>query len=394
MSLRRIVAVLSLTVYCHGALAAGPSGASPYFSIRPQGVNAVRDLIGWQQLIHLSERDIWYGAFAITGEYTQSFKPNAIARSLFGNDLQCISNGAILGISGSRASTRGANDWLADYFGLPTDFQGTMTLRPRIRNVIADVALYFGLDSWVENLYFRIDIPLVHTRWNLNFCENVINAGSNSYSPGYFSSNESGNSVSNLLTNATDFFTGCKAPTLTNQNGSTVTFEKLAAARWSGAQCCHGLDATRLADIALILGYDFISYEDYHFGVLVRALAPTGNKPCGLYTFEPIAGNGGSWELGGGISSHIMLWNDEYSDATLQLYVDANVTHLFNAHQCRVFDLCGKPNSRYMLASKLTTQTNGLDGNTVAGTLGSTNVQTASNYQFDNQFAPVANLTR
>src|SRR5439155_22909154 len=67
---------------------------------------------------------------------------------------------------------------------------------------------------------------------------------------------------------------------------------------------------------------------------------------------------------------------------------------LFNAHQCRVFDLCGKPNSRYMLASKLTTQTNGLDGNTVTGTLGSTNVQTASNYQFDNQFAPVANLTR
>jgi hypothetical protein len=127
-----------------------------------------------------------------------------------------------------------------------------------------------------------------------------------------------------------------------------------------------------LSDIQADFGWNFLNDEDYHLGLFVRAVAPTGNRPHGQYLFEPMIGNGHAWELGGGLTSHAILWrSEEKADQHFGLYVDANVTHLFNAKQCRFFDLCGKPWSRYNLAFK-------------TYTTGGTNFV---------EFAPVADLT-
>jgi hypothetical protein len=39
-------------------------------------------------------------------------------------------------------------DWLADYFGLPCDYQSTVSFKPSISNVILDYSFYLGLYSW------------------------------------------------------------------------------------------------------------------------------------------------------------------------------------------------------------------------------------------------------
>ena len=109
--------------------------------------------------------------------------------------------------------------------------------------------------------------------------------------------------------------------------------------------------------------------------------------------FEPIVGNGNHWALGAGLTFHYTLWEDECNDREFGFYLDANFTHLFNARQCRVFDLClPGENSRYMLAEKLVAPVGpNLWASTDAG--GVMNA-TQPNAQFAREFAPVANLTK
>jgi hypothetical protein len=370
------------------ALAPAITYATPYFSIRSQGVNAVRELVGWQEFINRCSVEPFYGAIAATVEYTQSFRPSTIAQCLFDEDVSCGSPcGSTLYISGSRADVRGVRDWLADYFGLPTDFKSAIDFKPRIQNLIVDSNFYLGLDEFAAGLYARINLPIAWTRWTLNARERDITAGSNPYAPGYFTSRVDGVPRTNLLNQALDFFTGLGSPLLYNQDNTQVVFQKLACSKWAACQC-SSLCKTALADIVLVFGYNILCTEDSHAGINIRVSGPTGNKPRGEFLFEPIVGNGGSWEVGGGLSTHAILWESEDSQATFSVYFDANITHLFKTNQMRCFDLCGQgPNSRYMLAQKMFTPS----APTLEGSDGVTT--TPSTVEFANEFAPVANLT-
>lgn len=365
--------------------------ATPYYSIRSQGVNTVREMVGWEDRINRCDKKCFYGAFYAAGDLMRSFNPGRIAQCLFGPDLI---NQSTLTISGSRASARGANDWLADYFGLPTDFVSTVTFTPHINNFVADLGFYLGINDVAQGFYMRLHFPITHTRWNLRVTEKVTTPGINGYTAGYFSSLAINRG--NLLSEATDFFSG-SVPTIPADtvNSINVTFNPLKASKWATDGCggdCRTMDSTRLADIEAIVGYNIICCDDYYLGFNIRTEAPTGNAPTGEFLFEPIVGNGAHWTLGAGISSRYIVWRNE-CDSSLGFYLDANFTHLFNALQRRSFDLCGKPNSRYMLAERLWIPTQGLAG---CGTVPDVTVcasPTLSLYQFNNQFTPVANLT-
>ena len=59
-----------------------------------------------------------------------------------------------------------------------------------------------------------------------------------------------------------------------------------------------------LADIDVILGYNLINDDCYHFGIFALAVLPTGKKRKNLFILDPVVGNGKHVELGGGISAH------------------------------------------------------------------------------------------
>jgi hypothetical protein len=110
----------------------------------------------------------------------------------------------------------------------------------------------------------------------------------------------------------------------------------------------------KFADIHLQLGYDFYKHDDKHFGVYAKAVIPTGTKLDDCWaenTFAPTVGNGRHFELGGGISGHMQLWEGDDSEFTA--YVDGYMTHMFKATQRRTFDLPGLPMSRYALVKDL-----------------------------------------
>jgi len=430
--------VLSLLLISSSSAMLAHSEATPYFNARSQSANLALEMVGQEGYINRYESDGNYTVFSLTPAYQQSFRQGDIACCLFGSDLVKSGDCSQLNISGSQVPNRGSKDWLADYFGLPTDFKSTIQFNPRISNVLVDANFFFGLDEWWHpGMYFRMHIPFVHTRWELDYCE-TSSKGVKDHPFGYFSGNNPtefsttgiGNKNSELLSKASDFFSDCKAPNLSNKllNGPITTFNKdlpstacddliaqldtityndcivfepLNYARWAGCDCSP-LTKSGVADWRFTLGYNAYMSDKFHVGFGLTGAAPTGNRPHGQFLFEPIIGNGNHWELGGQFTSHYRFCRSEDENKGFTAYLDVNLTHLFKTRQTRSFDLKGKPNSRYMLAQKFgetttlgtaalqrclrNTNESGLRGTVL------TDVR-ESPAQFKNVFAPVANLT-
>ncbi len=341
---------------------------------RSASVNAARELAGWEHLVSVYTSDTTYNVFAITPEVTLSFRPERIAQCFFGDDIIECEN--TLTIAGSQRPDRSSMAWLADYFGLPTDYESRVRFEPSTSNVLVDFDWYVGWDTYLPGLYFRIHAPIVYSRWNLDLCESFITTGSNAYAPGYF--NAEGAPRIQLVDNFTQFIGGKQVPKM-----SGLTFHPLNHAKMA----CSAQTITRLSDIEMAFGWNVLHNEDYHLGGNIRCAIPTGNSPQGEFLFEPIVGNGHHWELGGGISTHIIIWDNEKTEEQAGLYLDANITHLFASDQMRSFDLCHKQNSRYMLAERINVPIT----QSLRGVVNGENIIPTA--QFKQEVTPVANLT-
>lgn len=350
---------------------------SPYFGFRSQGINLAREFAGWQQHTYKYNVRNWHGSFFLAPSYTQSTNGNAISSILFGPDLQHPENccDEFIKISGSQVPLRNKHDWLADYFGLPTDFQSKIAIDPRIRNFILDMDLFLAFNWKCHNIFVQIHAPYVYSKWQLNFDETIMNKGSKDYTALYMT--PASVSRNNLLRSASAFFAG-QTPNL----GQSVIFDPLCCSKISND--CENQHASHIADLQINIGTFPITDEEYHVGVALRTVIPTGTEINGEYTFQPIVGNGHHWELGGYGNIYVMLWQNEAETKKLTGHALAYLTYMFKTSQTRCFDLFDKPNSRYMLAQHLESSPREqpqLSGNSNAGT------------EFQNEFAPVANIT-
>jgi len=296
------------------------------------------------------------------------------------DDACCFIN-----IAGSQTPNRCACDWLADYFGLPTDYKSVICFKPEISNFLVNFSFYLGLDEWVKGLYLKFWGPVVHTIWDLNMCECIIDDGQNNHWPGYFNGNLEGTEPDlygikrlHLVSSFTSFIRGCGFI-----NVNDISFTPLHYAK----MCCSRQTKTALADFRMAVGWNCICKDSYQVGLNVQTAAPTGNRPEAFCFFEPIVGNGKHWEIGGGVNGRWTFWQNEDETTSGALLIDANITHLMGTKQVRTFDLCGKPFSRYMLAEKLATPISDLQAGPTEQQLD------APNKQFKGIYAPVANFS-
>ncbi len=312
-------------------------GPKTFFTTRSQGVNAAIELAGWQQLINLSDKECNYGTLAIIPTYSRSFDSCAIEKFLLGSCSE-------LRFTGSRVPDRDPSDIMADYFGLPSDFVSTVRFEPQITNFVFDVDFYQGLDAWWPGGYVRINMPICHTKWDLDLQEcgaELVSSNTNvNFEPaGYWGPErvivkpESKNQLYNSVKQA---FT------------ATKSYGDLAVPMQYGKIWGRQL-MTRIADLQMAVGWNFLRGRDYHFGFNIRGTIPTGNAPSAEYLFEPIAGNMRHGELGGGLTTHYIFWRSTGDCHALGFYLDANITHLFTNRQKRSFDLRRCSGSRYML---------------------------------------------
>jgi hypothetical protein len=346
-----------------------------FISPHSPSINVARHMLGTQEIIN----DEIYNQenrrlFSITPELTLSFRPERIAECLFGQAIVPCSN--VFYIQGSQVADRDNHAWLADYFGLPTDFQSRIKVDPMVSNAVIDLQCYLSFDTYLPGLYMYFYAPLIYTHWDLGFCETLITTGSHAHDPGYF--NAIGIPREGLLENFSSFISGKEAP-----RGNDLIFNKITHAKMDYPSA----HLFKLADIQGTLGWNILRNQRYHLGGGVTFLIPTGNRPEGAYLFEPIAGNGHHAQLGGSLSTHITVWQDNGTQEKVGIYFDATITHVFGSQQKRSFDLCHNPNSRYMLAEKITPPiTNNLRG-FVNGEL------ITPSAQYQKEVIPLANLT-
>lgn len=342
------------------------------FIPRSQGANTARELIGWQFDLFKPYFIENYATVALTAEYTSSFKANRIANTLFCTN--CLT------FSGSQAHRNNGVDIIADNFGLPTDFKGTLFIKPRIQNYIVDLNLFFGLSDICQGLYLRVHGPLTHTKWSLGLDECLPCAGKfrgqDMFPDCYmYSATPADIPGSNFcfihnavnptviiapLTEANQVPYNCTTHSIREALSGDFTFGDMTE-RWKyGRFDFCSRNKTALADVDIILGYNFLETDFAHFGLYVQTVAPTGNRPKAKYIFEPIAGNGKHWELGVGVTGHLLLYDDFFIDGyTAGFYFEGNVTNIFKTHQKRSFDF--KRNgllSRYTLLKEFDVDNN------------------------------------
>lgn len=375
-----------------------------YFSIRSQGRNSARKVAGTVGWDYLRDQDNWNWYTSKFGEYTRTFRPQHIARCLFGDKIDKCGE---IEIQGKDVTDRDSHALLADYFYLPSDFSSVVKITPRISNIIADFHFYMGLDKCFPNWYFRMYSPLVRTRWDLNLCESIIDTGNQNHPEGYFTPRELSRDW--LLSNFCEFLSGAAPCSLNDNIGGnledvdnpigdegndpqviTIEFTPLKFAR----MCKSSMKETRLADLRAELGWNFFQREDSHLGFNFQFAAPTGNRPNAGYVFDAIVGNGGHWEFGGGLTGSYVFWRNDAQDAHIGAYLDASLTHMFATRQKRTFDLVNKPLSRYMLAMKFGAPVNVTGGPNQQASLTELEIEAGKpKAEFKGVYNPVANLT-
>lgn len=333
MNYRLLIIFLS-SVICYCTDVSAIFGERTFFSTRSQSVNAALELVGWEQEINQPDKTTCYGTVAGAIEYNHSFHNDRISKFLFGSEC--------LFFSGSKVMNRGPNDILADYFGLPFCYQSCVSFSPVISNTMFDLNWYQGLDCLCcgSGAYIRVHVPVVHSKWDLDLQEIVLDNGDNYSTCGTFTFYPGGYmgpdkiERAGMHTNVREAFEG---------KTKVGDLQPLQYGRIFGRQV-----ETRIAEIQIALGWNYFLSDWYHLGVEIRTAIPTGNRPNAEFLFEPIVGNCHHWELGVGITSHVDLLQCECH--TWALYLDANITHLFSDRQNRSYDLNSGPGSRYMTA--------------------------------------------
>jgi len=157
-------------------------------------------------------------------------------------------------------------------------------------------------------------------------------------------------SVDNNNDPATTVATGVGDGPVTAANGLLMT----AALKQPGFlygkfdDSASAMKKTRLADIELKIGYEWLQYEPCHLESYLGILIPTGNKPKAEYLFEAIVGHGKSVGVMFGSAFGVQIWSNDEDERSLRVEMASHSQYLFKVKQVRSLDLKYKPWSRYI----------------------------------------------
>lgn len=333
--------LLAVLLVSFSLQAEGPLFGKTFFNQRTQGYNWARWLSGQAHHTHLCDTDCVNGSFSITPEYGQTFNSKQLGEYFFFNGTNTMRFGPVVNPAVIPTTATAGVDVFARNFFLNDNFDGIVTANPRSKNFIADINFYLGLDEWVNGLYFRVDIPINWTSWDMMLTQEATTSGDN------IAINKLGNTVVG----------GSPAPRNNIEQGwqgsilapSTFPYVKqeMLFARIDGKK-----SKTSVADITFILGYDVLCNECAHLGFNFQVIAPTGTRPDAQFVFEPIVGNGRHVEVGGGLSGSFEIWNNG-CDQSFSIFGEGAIFHMFSAKQKRTFDLKNNGiGSRYLLLKR------------------------------------------
>ncbi len=305
----------------------------------------------------------------------QNFEISALVEygeNLTGRCNCCKNLGSMPFWSGTNTMTFGTNNGIADIdaynFGLGNlavnddGISGTIRLNPHVRQVGADLMLYYVREKQDPGVYFKIHAPLVAITIKPHFSEkDFVNMSS---SNALFQTTERSD-PNNPATSTTITYYDWRYPIIEEQNlvsnyftGATLDRKQLNGDIFRPLRLDKGRIAVtcqteiRLADLSFCLGYNFLVREAGFLGVAFKVTCPTGNIATADYMLEPIVGRGGAWGIGAEIGGMYRLWQNAFDTDSIDLWMQGEILHLIPARKAnmRSFDLKQNgPGSKYLL---------------------------------------------
>ena len=295
--------------------------------------------------------DEWSGDLALGFEFERSFRGCDIAKCMFGSNK--------LLFQGSRVGGRAANALIADNFGLSQNCNTSIRFNPRIENFNLNFQSRLNFDCWCEGLYAQLDFQFTHQKRTL-FADENCGCDLGSTSTGCGTVFPAGYMGAAAVT---------PDPTLKDALKGDFTFGDMTTPWKFGRFVFCDQTKNKVSGVALEFGWNFWNNDCAHLGAFLRYVAPTGNRPDARNVFSPVVGNGHHHEIGGGITSHWKLWDQEDCDRNITAYLDGYAVTLLKDCQARSFDFKNRGClSRYMLLKQLTPTTTAA-GFTYAGNL-------------------------
>jgi hypothetical protein len=262
------------------------------------------------------------GFFWTTYRFQQSHDAAALAC--------CIAGGNSLLFQGAQVEQRTRGSLLADQFGLPLNFNSSLSIAPRITTQTID----FGTElrhSCFPHWYLQVLAPVEMTWFLLRqqeYAHVPAQELQTSFPPGYYENTGSGS----------------LPPYTTIQQALSTSDGFHVLGRW---EFC-GRFKCGLANLEGRIGCDFITTQRGHLGSYFLAQVPTGTRLEPEFFFNAVVGNGQYWKVGGGVTGHYQFISSD--NDSLIGYFEGNVGTLFSGKQHRMFDYTGKGClSRYML---------------------------------------------
>lgn len=206
-------------------------------------------------------------------------------------------------------------DVRAEWFGLPANFEGNMTIAPQQSQRMVSLSYAQGLKRFnahpfFDQMWISFVAPFVWVKNDMNLRQ------------------------SNILNPGTSF--------------PHDIVESFCQPSWQNAKICCEQEILRLADLRLLIGRTYMDEDFFQLAYYSILSFPTGNQLQPDFLFSPVAGHDYHFGYGAGVNFQITLNRDTTPFYWCFFLAFESVFYARN-HEWRTFDLKEKPWSRYLL---------------------------------------------
>ncbi len=341
--MKKLLPVLAVAVLVAGAARADSHTNKTFLMPRAQGVNLPMEHTSFEEefIPRKLENGKFGATFAVTPFFQQSTDRDDTADYFLIHHKSTITLQTEAGHAVSADYSTVTNDLDINYLYHDSaretgdQYSTKVSLDPEQTVYGARMDYYQNLGVILKNLYLKIDAPIVHVEndpelWVGSATTAALAQNIEHYLQGKFEQN------------AESLLTGIEAPAVTDLTNlqAKLTHAKMVKRSVSG-----------LADVDVALGYKFINTEKYLLGLALATTLPTGNKATGEFMFEPIAGNGHHWGLGGDLYGTIRAWGKMKHN--LKFFLRMKYRYLFSNDENRTLGIKGYDWGQYHLLGKL-----------------------------------------
>ena len=283
---------------------------------RPAVQNLVVRQTGWHNIIHERAGKALF-ATQMTAMYQKSIDfPELPQYFLFGKNCCNTKNSLLVMGDNVDENQKKYRNVRAEWLGLNENFSGGLSINPKQKRLAFFIEGNQSLAQFFDSDFFKgywIDIllPIVAVENNISLEQfDVHNAG-------------------------------------TNANEPKDILEAFDQKAWHYGKMDGQRSRAALAEARITLGGTYLAENNFQLSYYSFLTFAAAKKDPAHYLFDTVIGNNGHHGMGAGGNFQIVLNRDNY-DYDICFFLDLEHTFLFRSRQCRIFDLKGKPWSRYL----------------------------------------------